>query len=229
MFILPTMSRPEQCAKVLRKIGRIGCTSAGVVFVNGESHVDEYRVKLKLPSGWQVIYWHENIGALGALNKVFEMFPDEPWYGFIADDEFIEYGSRKDWDLRLIAAAGDWRVAHGWEDWNFGSRCQGYPVFGGKLVRAVGYLACRECFHNFGFDCMWEWMNGRVEFGGGGLKNIVCLPEIRIRHNRANPDIVIDDCYKIVDDRKEEDRKRFWDWVRNDMRLAVERVRKGMA
>jgi hypothetical protein len=233
MFVLPTMSRPQQCAQVLQRIWKSGCTSKGIVFVNGQSHADEYRTEFSkigiLPDFWQVIYHPENIGALAALNKVFEIYPDEDWYGFIADDEMLSEDSPKNWDQRLIAAAGRWGIAHAWEPWNNGRRCQGYPVLGGKLVRAVGYLALPTCHHNFGFDSMWDWLNGAEPFGGGGLHNMKCLPEIKVQHNRAKSDLVLDDCYRLADSKMEDDRKRFWDWMVKDMKVIAKRVREQMA
>lgn len=223
------MSRPSQCAEVLRRISVSGCTSRGVVFVNGESHKEEYIRSLRLPFGWQIIYYHKNLGCIGALNYVFEMYPNEPWYGFIGDDEFLSPDSPQDWDMRLIKSAGDWHIAHAFEDWNKGKRCQGFPVWGGKLLRAVGYWALPTCWHNFGLDSMHEWLNGPPAFGGGGLRNIVCIPEVKIEHNRANPFLELDDCYNVAEGSMEEDRKRFWDWISRELKPTAERVRGAMA
>ncbi len=236
VWILPTMSRPRQCAEVLKRIRDSGCTSQGIVFINGNEHRDEYYDALRypneadkfLPKGWAIGGSINNLGCIAALNLIFKAAPDEPWYGFIADDEMLEADAPRDWDQRLIKAAGDWRIAHGFEDWNMGRRCQGYPVLGGKLVRAVGYLALPTCRHNFGFDSHWEWLNGPPAFGGGGLHNLVCIPEIKIQHNRANPDLKTDTCYDLGASSMEDDRKRFWDFCMHDLKPAAERVRNAM-
>ena len=231
MFVLPTLSRPEQCAAVLRRIKDSGCTSKGMVFLNGDSHRQEYYDSVlphALPDGWGFIFWPKNLGAIGALNKVFDMYPDEPWYGFIADDEMLAEDAPSDWDRRLIEAAGDWKIAHGWEDWNDGRRCQGYPVWGGKLLRAVGYWALPTCWHNFGLDSHWDWLNGAEAFGGGGLRNMVCVTEVEIHHNRAKPDLVLDDCYRAVDEAMEKDRRAFWDWCRTGIHETAKRVVEAM-
>lgn len=227
VWVMPTWNRPKQCAEALERIRYLGCRSKGIVFVNGAS--SQYlKIKEHAPSNWEVRFSGENIGCLAALNAVFKEFPDEPWYGFQADDEMLSSESPIDWEEQLIKAAGDWKIAHGFEDWNLGKRCQGYPVLGGKLVRAVGYLALPGCFHSFGFDSMWEWLSGPPAFGGGGVHNIVCLPEIKIEHARAKPDLVIDECHKLADDMLEKDRQPFWDWCMNDLKPTAERVRKAM-
>ena len=223
VWVLPTFSRPKQCADVLRRIKNSGCTSRGVVFVNG--HHEEYRKLVELPDGWEFYFAAYNFGALGALNKVFEKWPDEPWYGFIADDEMLEDGAPRDWDKRLIEAAGDWGASHGMENWHKGGRLQGYVVIGGKLVRELGFIGLPTCKHNYGFDCMYEWLNGAEAFGGGGLRFIKLVPEVEVFHNRAKPDLVLDDCYKLGESTMEEDRRAFWDWCKTDMQDVAKRIR----
>lgn len=235
MWVLPTLSRPKQCAEVLRRIRDSGCTSPGIVFINGHNSPHDYfgtdsDDKLSfIPDGWQIICVSQNIGCIGALNEVFKDFPNEPYYAFIADDEMLSEDSPRDWDQRLIAAAGDWKIAHGYEPWNHGKRCQGFPVWGGKLIRAVGYWALPTTWHNFGLDSHWEWLNAPPAFGGGGLYNLVYLPEIKIHHDRAKPDLIIDECYKLADSAMEKDRQPFWNWVMHDLKPTAERVRSAMA
>lgn len=227
MWVMPSLSRPKQAAAVLGRIKKVGHSSPGIVFVNGETHAREYLVELagNIPYGWKIIVNPENIGCIGALNWLLKEYLNEPWYGFIGDDEMLAEDAPSDWDQRLIAAAGDWKIAHGWENWNMGRRCQGYPVFGGKLVRAVGYLGLPTTRHNFGFDSHWEWLNGAPAFGGGGLHNMILVPEINITHNRADPEFPIDACYKLADSTMEDDRKAFWDWISKELKATAGRVR----
>jgi hypothetical protein len=229
---MPTLSRPKQAAEVLRRISDVGCSSPGIVFVNGETHAKEYLVECagNMPDGWKIIVHHENIGCIGALNWCLKEYPNEEWYGAIFDDEFLDPESPSDWDVKLIEAAGKWRIAHAFENWNMGRRCQGYPILGGELVRSIGYLALPTTFHHFGFDSMHDWMNGATPFGGGGLHHMKCLSEIKVHHNRADPDVVLDDCYKLIDapNVMEKDRGAFWDWIKNDMHIVVKRIREKM-
>jgi hypothetical protein len=229
MWVMPTMSRPLQAADALKRIMRLGCSSEGIVFVNGADYADEYRKLLVLPDKWRVIYYPKNIGCLGALNHVFNLEKDAPFFGFLGDDEALLEESPSNWDKKLIEVAGDWRIAHGMENWNHGKRCQGYVVWGGKLVRAVGYWALPTTWHWFGLDSHWEWLQAPPAFGGGGLHNMVLVPEIKIEHTRARPDLVLDECYKLADSRAEEDRQKFWNWCMHDLKPTAERVRAAMA
>ena len=166
------------------------------------------------------------MGAIGALNAVLKLYPDEPWYGFIADDEVLLADSPKDWDLRLIERAGRWDIAHGWEDWHSGTRCQGYVVLGGDLVRAVGFLGVPSCFHNFGFDCAWEWLAANPAFGGGGCCRIHLVPEVRVSHKHHKLGKSDNDaCYQLADSKFDGDRELFWSWVKHELPVIAKRVK----
>ena len=221
---MPTMSRPQQAASVLKSIKDIGCSSKGIVFVNGTQYADEYRKLLVLPDNWQVIYHPENIGCIAALNHVFGLFPNESFYGLWGDDEFLETNNLPEWDKKILEAASEWNLAHAYEDWNHGKRFQGAAAIGGNLARAVGYLGVPTCFHHYGFDSAWEWLSSTGAF------QIKLVPEVRIHH--ARPEVTNaekDDCYRLADTTFAEDRNRFWDWRVNQMDETVERIRKARA
>jgi len=221
MFILPTMSRPDNVREILGRIKASGCTSKGIVFFDGQ-----YDMSLNncvFPEGWVSFLGDRNYGCIGALNKVFEMFPNEPWYGFLADDEFLLEGNPDD----IVKAAGSWDIAHGWDDLHKGARLQGYVVFGGELVRAVGYLGVKECFHNFGFDSAWEWLcSPYTVLGGCNAAKIYLVDRVRIEHRHAGwGKSKNDECYQKGFSTFEDDRKRFVDWQNGDMRKAAERIK----
>ena len=228
MFIMPTMNRPKQAADVLDSIASCYAQPPGMIWVNGYQHLDEYEqeigIKRRLPKNWHFTASSYNLGCIGVLNEVFKRYPNEPWYGFWADDEYLLPESPHDWSDRLIEAAGSWNIAHAYENWNQGNRAQGAVIIGGKLARAIGYLGVKECWHNFGFDCMLEWLSGPYEvFGGGNCCKLICVPEVKIRHLRAEGKT--DDCYKLAESTFEKDREAFWKWRVNEMPKVVERVK----
>lgn len=151
MWIIPTLSRPQNVAELLRQASALDA-SEGIVFVNGTAQRVEYE-KLRLPDGWKIEFYEKNIGAIGALNWLLKEYPNEPFYGFIGDDEFVY---SKGWNIQLTQAAGDWNVSHANDGWQSGRRIHSYVCIGGELARAVGYLAVPGCWHWFGFDAMWE-------------------------------------------------------------------------
>jgi hypothetical protein len=107
MWLLPTYKRPGACAAVLGQINKVGCSTDGLVFVNGAE--GEWRLNYSqmlaahLPPGWTAHFNTDNIGCDAAMNWCFKHYPDEPFYGLICDDEYVYTPG---WDRRLIAEGG---------------------------------------------------------------------------------------------------------------------------
>ena len=219
MWVLPTLSRPYHCAAVIDRIREMRSSSTGVVFLNGQTDAAEYfEDEVYLPKGWRFFLSKTNIGALGALNRMFEDCPNEPWYGFIGDDEFVQTPG---FDTELIEAAGDWDIAHGDDGFNGGTRAQGGLVVGGELARAVGYLALPECWHWYGLDSMWE------QLAQAGACRKVYVPGVKVEHRHPyHGKGKRDDCYALGESRKDIDQQIFFHWLRHDLQKTVERVKK---
>lgn len=218
MWILPTMSRPQQCKDVIAHIIGTHCTTSGVVFVNGHSHKEEYE-KLKLPPGWSMIIHPENLGACGALNWVFNNYPCQPFYGYIADDEYVY---TKGWDAKLIREAGDWFVSHGNDKWQSGLRVQGYVCIGGALAREVGYLSIPGCWHWYGFDNLWETVAKNL-----GIQRF-CTDVITEHKHFLNGKSAKDECYTLGESKKDDDAKIFQAWIESDAVTVLKKINDGI-
>lgn len=220
MWILPTMSRPQQCEKVLQAIGAV---SSGIIFINGHSHLTGYS-SIELPLGWKMLVNDINIGCIGALNETFRLYPNEAWYGFIADDEFL-VSAPLNWENMLVSAADRMDISHGLDDLHHGQKLQGYVVLGGDLVRAVGYLAIKECKHNFGFDDMWQCLAKQAALSGIRACRVKLIFEVKIDHRHQwwakSSD---DECYQKGFSSFEEDGNKFVDWQHDEMKNVLERI-----
>lgn len=220
MWILPTLNRPGQCAAVLKRIKDSGCLSAGIVFINGKQDtVSEYHT-MDLPDQWLKFIVDENIGALGTLNKVFELYPNEDFYGFIGDDEFLLPETPDNWDEILIQSAGDWDFSHGYDNLHHGRRAQGYLCVGGKLARAVGYLAIPDCWHWYGLDGMWEALSASK------LCRDVLAPEVKVEHRHPLAGGKSDACYELGASRRDIDQQHFFYWMRNELPKVAVRIQQ---
>lgn len=220
MWILPTLSRPQQCAAVLDRMRETGCSTRGIVYVNESENTPQYRdLRFLLPNRWRLFLSEEgNIGALGALNKIFELYLNEDFYGFCGDDELVH---TQGWDKKLIDAAGAWNFSHGVDNLHGGKRAQGYLCIGGKLARAVGYLALPEAHHWYGLDSMWEALAQ-----AGACENI-CVEEVKIEHRHPRGGKAEwDSCYELGEKNKDIDFQVYAHWLRHKLRETVERVKK---
>jgi hypothetical protein len=198
----------------------MGCASEGLVFVNGTEMNKDYEKELDgaLPDKWRVIWSKDNLGALGTLNWVLRNYQNEKFYGFVGDDEFV---NTPGFDEILIKAAGDWDIAHGDDGFNNGQRAQGYLVIGGKLARAVGYLALPECWHWYGLDSMWE------SLAQAKACKKIFVPEIQTEHRHPyHGKGIADPCYELGFSRKDIDQQVYFHWLRHVIKSVVARVEK---
>ena len=216
MWVLPTFNRAARCAEALASYVRHGCSTSGVVVVNGLEQRAAYAA-LELPRGWRMTYRAENVGMNRALNDVFDAFPGEPFYGFLEDDTVV---CSDGWDRALIDAAGAWKVSHGQDGWQSSRRIHGAPCVGGKLASAVGALAIRTCFHWYGFDAMWE----RIDEACGVRTRV---ETVRLEHKHfLNPAVRApkDATYVHAEARNRKDFAAYTAWVTSELPLVVARV-----
>jgi hypothetical protein len=135
MWFLPSRGRPHLIARVFERSDPI--TTPGVLGID-DDQVDLY-LGVSLPHGWTV-HVQPRTFLSAKVNNMLAAYPDEPWYGLICDDQ-QGWGH---WDRALVGAAGRRRVA--WGDDGLHHRL-GVSVFGGDLVRAIGWLCCPTIKH----------------------------------------------------------------------------------
>jgi hypothetical protein len=85
------------------------------------------------------------------MNELFEKYPDEEFYGLLADD-LIPHTS--EWDQRLIEAAGRNKISQANDLTKNPKHCM-HPCVGGDLVRAAGFFASPTCIH-YGSELVWK-------------------------------------------------------------------------
>lgn len=215
MFFLISHSRPELCLRALRHIEAVGCESKGMLIVNGSS---TGYVNMPVPKNWKVKYMPKNLGYCGAMNWAFTEFPNESFYGMIGDDEIVK---TRDWDTKLIAAAGDWNIAHSNDGWQSHRRIHGYAAFGGELVRSIGYLAPQGLWHWY-IDNVWEDLSEAL-----GIKRMCTDVSTEHLHYIAGK-APKDKTYELGESRAEQDAEIYRRWRQNDFPGVVSRVRHAM-
>lgn len=156
MWVLSTYKRPVLAQRFLDSMHHAG---PGRVMIDGGDPYPE----LRLPPGWRCNYYSDNIGYLGRCNQAFFEEPNQPWYGLTNDD--IIAPDQAFWAERLIAAAGPVGFSScsdgGWKV-NEDFPC-GLQVFGGDLVRAMGFWAVPGTRHCYADDA---WLDLAKRFPG---------------------------------------------------------------
>ena len=109
------------------------------------------------PETWKI----ETVPMRGngpTYNEILCRYPNERCYGYLADDAVLdEQGMLR----RLEEAAGDWNISYA-NDKHHGEAIPTMPCMGGKLVRAIGYLA-PSCLVHWAIDCAWKEIGERLD------------------------------------------------------------------
>jgi len=96
-----------------------------------------------LPRAWDV-WLTDNFSCGRALNHAFDRFPDEPFYGFLADDITLDTPGMLG-ELREEALNGYFAWPN---DGVHGPRMSTHPAAPGKMLRAMGFWAHPLFPHN---------------------------------------------------------------------------------
>lgn len=161
MWLLPSRGRAIQCQQALDAIAEFGC-EPGVLYVHRT--FEEYR-DIRLPVGWKK---YEGNGAQAdQMRWFFEAYPNEKWYGWIADDN---RPMTPEFDALLAEEAGDWHFVfcNGGRHKTPTDYRGGVPatipscmVWGGELVRFVGWWAPPWIKHAT-IDEHWKYLCARA-------------------------------------------------------------------
>ena len=155
MWILTSLGRPDRIREVVESYQWGGESRVMLTLYEGDSKLQEY-LDQKWPENWSI----EIVPMLGngpTYNEMLARYPHEPHYGFLADDAILDVQGM----LRMLeAGAEDWNVAYA-NDKHHGRDIPTMPCMGGKLVRAVGYLAPLMLVH-WAIDCAWYEIGRRV-------------------------------------------------------------------
>ena len=81
MFLIPTRGRPESVRELISACYLYGMPDAAVMVGPPRADYDSVR----WPKNWRIHYDTENAGMVAATNKLFALYPDLPWYGFLND------------------------------------------------------------------------------------------------------------------------------------------------
>ena len=231
MWFVPSKGRPERLKSLLDAMKAYGSVEPGVIWLNEDDPgVDDYlpSVMDHAPANWCYRLCEPGIiGCAEKLRRAFSEFPDEPWYGFIADDIGIETHG---FERRLIAAAGAWGIANGNDlarsrENVMEGRINGAEVFGGKLLRALGYWIPAG-FEQLYIDDVWETLCR-------SLGNWRTLMDVITTHDFApylDPSKMDETCARVnTADRYTFGKKQFEKWAKEQAHDDLGRVVRAVA
>lgn len=214
MWILPTRSRPSSC---LRFIDAWHKTQASTtVYVRLDNDDPELNELINLPwPGTFTIAVGPRLGISRAMNELFEKFPNEPWYGFLADDLLPQ---TPNWDLLLAEQAGSLNISYP-NDQGSNITLPTHPVVGGDLVRAIGWFGFPHTHHYF-VDTVWQFL-------GEKLDNIYRLDHVLVEHlHHSFEKSTKDQIYQEASEKSRADKQAYRAWCKSEGKLLVERLQR---
>lgn len=222
MWVVPTYNRPESLRLVLEQIKKVGCSSSIYIYVQGTERIDEYVKSIHsvkdFPSQMVIAYLPENIGLCGALNSAFQDYPNEPWYGTFGDDEYVY---TEGWDTKLTDAARNCYISHGNDGIDSERRIRTYAVWGGDLLRSVGYWMPQGLWHWYSDD-VWENLSNACNLRRW------CQDVRTVNKHYIYGTAPKDKTYIMGESRSLQDKMVFEIWMRDEFPRVVERIKSGV-
>lgn len=138
MWCLPTYKRPQKLRRFLHAMAPQDRGEVVLLMIwRNDPMMKEYQELFgELPSGWEVILTPgKTCGE--KLNHAFDLFPEEPFYGLLADDTVLASAGMLH-ELKMEAMNGRFAWPN---DGVHGPRMATHPCAPGKMIRALGFWA----------------------------------------------------------------------------------------
>ena len=216
MWLIPTRKRPELMRGLIAAMQATGEVPACAVMQDG----CEYEIEW--PEHWKIHRSYAHLEMAGAINALFRLYPDEPFYGML-DDHTLPLMPM--WATNMQAAAGSWKIASGWNQTNRyrdgRMRINNYCL-GGNLARALGWVWPDFVIHMYGDDVL--------EDIGYGLEIIEFVREaefqpLLLRDGTLERD---ENSNRVFQGKPyiEHDRLAYTAWKRHDFKPLLEKLQK---
>lgn len=214
MWVLPTRNRPSSC---LRFINAWQATNASTpVYVRldlDDPDIDALK-SLPWPNEFKVTVAPRR-GLSKSMNEVFEVYPNEPWYGLLADD-LLPHTSG--WDQLLVNAAGTSNISYPNDQGN-NPDLPTHPCVGGDLVRKIGWFGFPPCGHYF-VDTVWQFL-------GNELNNIHRLDNVLVEHlHYSVGKSELDTNYQESSLKWKHDKRAYRDWCESEGKQLVTALKR---
>ena len=201
MWLMTTKGRPQAAKQTIDECTATGMKQSAVLYVDGDTTGYDF----PLPTNWVKVCGNGNLS--GSMQYVFETYPNEKVYGWLADDN---HPMTPDWCSKLEQAAHPCYLVHCKDfyisEMNTYNQEQLYQsknlgaglCWGGELVRAVGFWS-PSCVVQAGIDWFWTEIVSYAKLG-------IYRPDIIVKHDNWRTG------------RREKDSVDEWgDWMKGDI------------
>lgn len=183
MIILPTKGRAENLRRFIRLYKE---TSAYLpIWVIFDAN-DAYRYnEVETPVHWKRISVPSGTPLGGIFDLIFKKYPNEPYYGMLADDVTPETSG---WDAIMSELCQPDKIVWGCDSIQ-NDRLPVHPFIGGDLLRKIGWWAAPRLKHWY-VDNVWKNLADALNCG-------LYLPNVKMTHcHPVNGRAILDRTYR---------------------------------
>lgn len=183
MIILPSKGRPDNLQRFIQAYKDTCATLPIRVILDAG---DAYRyAAIALPENWVRVSVPAGTTLGGIFAKIFEKYPNEPFYGMVADDIVPETSG---WDVIMADLCQPDKIVWG-ECGIQNERLPVHPFIGGDLVRKLGWWSAPGLKHWY-VDNVWKHLVDSLSCG-------IYLPQVKMPHHHyVNGLAVMDRTYR---------------------------------
>jgi hypothetical protein len=215
MWVLPTRSRPKNCLRFIEAWKNSNASTPVYLRLDScDPYIEELK-NIKWPDTFIVVIGPRT-GMKAALQEMFLNYPNESWYGFLADDLLPKTDK---WDQELIKIAGSSNISYPNDLGKKGKRhLPTHPCVGGDLVRAIGWFGFPATYH-FYLDTIWRYIGDR-------LNNIHRLDNVIVEHlhfgrGKSELDIIYQESQK----KTKSDSEAYNAWIESNGEKLIEELK----
>lgn len=207
IWLLPTKGRPAQIARFFEQWRKTAANTPGWLIVNAEEDRSIYN-GVEMPANWGILSTTATCVA-DAVNQALIVAAEREWVGLLCDDLSPE---TMEWDRILVEQSKPWNIvasANGSQE----QRLHGALVYGGELLRAVGWMYPPGIKHSF-HDDAWELIGERC-------LNIVKAEIVMVRHLHGG---TVDETGRKRNSYWNDDEKAWLKWRAAESNETIKRV-----
>ncbi len=193
MIVLPTKGRPDNLRRFVRVYKE---TTASLPIHVIFDAADAYRYDdVETPAHWKRVSVPAGTPLGGIFDKVFKKYPNEAYYGMVADDILPETSG---WDVIMAELCQPDKIVWG-ADGLQNEKLPVHPFIGGDLIRALGWWAAPGLKHWF-VDNIWKDVADALDCG-------LYLPQVKMTHlHYINGKAQMDRTYREQPDHRGDER-----------------------
>lgn len=211
MIVLPTKGRPESLRRFIKAYNATAAIlPIHIIFDAADAHSYNH---IETPPHWKRVSAPAGTPIGEIFGLIFKKYPDEPYYGMVADDVLPETSG---WDVIMSELCKPDKIVWGDDDIH-GEKLPVHPFIGGELVRKLGWWAAPGLKHWF-VDNVWKSLADALECG-------LYLPQVKMTHlHPVNGRAPMDRTYKEQPNHKE-DELSYVRFMENGFQTSVDRVK----